>query len=69
MDYTSRPGGLTGCRVGGEGPQSVSDLRAGAPLLRAIRKGGTLAEATVTGDRLYVMVKHRAATAGSPGAQ
>jgi len=37
------------------------------PLLRAIRRGGTLAEEAVTGDALHAMIKRRAAAAGLAG--
>ncbi|PKB41417.1 site-specific integrase [Pseudonocardia alni] len=37
------------------------------PLLRAIRRGGTLADTPMTGDALHAMVRRRAEAAGLPG--
>ncbi len=45
----------------------VPDLPAGMPLLRAVRKGGTLADAAVTGDALHAMIGRRATAAGLVG--
>jgi len=45
----------------------VPELPAGMPLLRAIGKGGTLAEVAVTGDALHAMIKRRAHEAGLAG--
>jgi len=45
----------------------VPELPAGMPLLRAIRRGGTLADQAVTGDALHAMIGRRAAAAGLAG--
>jgi len=50
-----------GCRA------PVPQLPAGMPLLPGIRRGGTLAEAAVTGDALHAMVGRRRRGAGGPG--
>ncbi len=45
----------------------VPELPAGMPLLRAVRRGGTLADAAVTGDALHAMIRRRATAAGLAG--
>ncbi|MEV1294845.1 hypothetical protein [Pseudonocardia sp. NPDC049635] len=45
----------------------VPALAGDAPLLRAIRRGGTLTDTAMTGDALHAMVRRRAHTAGLPG--
>ncbi|SFO55384.1 Site-specific recombinase XerD [Pseudonocardia ammonioxydans] len=49
------------------GPAPVPALPAEAPLLRAVRRGGTLTDTPITGDALHAMVRRRATTAGLPG--
>lgn len=45
----------------------VPALAGHAPLLRAIRRGGTLTATPMTGDALHAMVRRRADAAGLPG--
>ncbi|ANY10643.1 hypothetical protein AFB00_30010 (plasmid) [Pseudonocardia sp. HH130630-07] len=45
----------------------VPALVGDAPLLRAIRRGGTLTDTSMTGDALHAMVRRRAEAAGLPG--
>ena len=45
----------------------VPELPAGMPLLRAIGKGGRLADAAATGDALHAMIKRRGRAAGLAG--
>jgi len=45
----------------------VPELPAGMALLRAVRRGGTLADAAVTGDALHAMIGRRASAAGLAG--
>ncbi len=57
--------------AGGAGSRSgrapVPELPAAMPLLRAVGKGGTLADAGVTGDALHAMIGRRATAAGLAG--
>ncbi len=75
----AEPGDPAGDRAGrpGEDPGAVAgepdcrapvpQLPAGMPLLRAIGKGGRLADAAVTGDALHAMIKRRGRAAGLAG--
>ncbi|MBP2371331.1 hypothetical protein [Pseudonocardia parietis] len=49
------------------GPAPAPTLPTEAPLLRAVRRGGTLTDTAITGDALHAMVRRRAHTAGLPG--
>lgn len=70
---TSAPAetGAAGAAGTGQGSRSwrvpVPALPGEAPLLRGIRRGGTLTDTPLTGDALHAMVRRRAHTAGLPG--
>ncbi len=62
-----RPEGSGASAAGPACRAPVPELPAGMPLLRAVRKGGTLADMAVTGDALHAMIGRRATAAGLAG--
>ncbi|MBN9795527.1 integrase [Pseudonocardia sp. TMWB2A] len=67
----SSPGGTGAAESPGRAARSfrapLPALAGHTPLLRAIRRGGTLTDTPMTGDALHAMVRRRADAAGLPG--
>ncbi|MEV1295892.1 integrase [Pseudonocardia sp. NPDC049635] len=68
---TSAPAETGTAGAAGQTPRSgrapVPALAGDTPLLRGVRRGGTLTDTAMTGDALHAMVRRRAHTAGLPG--